>query len=201
MSKDFSNNIRLIEALKEGDINAYNFIVDLYHHKLCIYANALAKDFKMAEDIVQNVFLKLWGKKDKLNPDFSIKNFLYKMVYNEFVDKYRKRYAAKGVEEVYIQNINTIATDETETESFQNLIQLVKKEIEELPPKCREVFKLSKEEGLTNKEISDYLNISPKTVEAQITKAFKILKTKLIDKKDIFLYVLFTKRFKNLKLS
>ncbi|CAN0596932.1 unnamed protein product, partial [Laminaria digitata] len=71
------------------------------------------------------------------------------------------------------------------------IIERIGKEVQNLPPKCREVFILSRKDGLTNVEISDYLNISIKTVEAQITKAFSVLRNKLGDKYDTILFLVF----------
>ncbi|WP_243456827.1 sigma factor-like helix-turn-helix DNA-binding protein [Polaribacter batillariae] len=78
-----------------------------------------------------------------------------------------------------------------EENSLEKLILLVKKEIENLPPKCKKTFVLSKQEGLTNIEIAEYLNISIKSVEAHITKAFSILRKTLGNKTNGVLFLLF----------
>ena len=144
----------------------------------------------LAEDIVQNVFLKLWQKRDKLNTKFSIKGFLYRSIYNEFIDQYRKKTNLTIVEEQYINKLKTIATDEL-SDKTANLIALVKKEIQNLPPKCKQMFLLSKKEGLTNVEIAEYLNVTTKAVERQMTVAFSFIRKKLDDKTDSILFLLF----------
>lgn len=78
----------------------------------------------------------------------------------------------------YVESVTDIS-EHTDDNELERLIAIVNREINNLPPKCQSVFLLSKKEGLTNYEISEYLNISVKTVEAQITKAFSILKRKL----------------------
>jgi len=136
------------------------------------------------------VFLKLWQKRDKLNTKFSIKGFLYRSIYNEFIDQYRKKTNLTIVEEQYINKLKTIATDEL-SDKTANLIALVKKEIQNLPPKCKQMFLLSKKEGLTNVEIAEYLNVTTKAVERQMTVAFSFIRKKLDDKTDSILFLLF----------
>lgn len=189
MAYNYTNNEILIKRLKKGDEKAYAFLLDEYYHRLCVYANSLVKDHDKAEDIVQNVFLKTWEQRERLKSDFSIKSFFYKSVYNEFIDQYRKNQSTLALEKKYIEALDTII-EEKDVESIERLIAIVEREIQNLPPKCKEVFMLSKREGLTNIEISEYQNISIKTVEAQITKAFSILRKKL-DKLDVILFLLF----------
>jgi len=82
--------------------------------------------------------------------------------------------------------------EEEDEKSLERLIKLVKKEIQNLPPKCKQIFLLSKYEGLTNIEIAEYLNISTKSVEGHITKAFSILRKTLGDKVNALLFLLFS---------
>ncbi len=184
-------NIEFLKKLKKGNQESYNCLVDKYHHELCVYAGSLSRDIYLAEDIVQNVFLKLWEKRDKLNTKFSIKGFLYRSVYNEFIDQYRKKGNLAIVEEHYNNKLKTIATEETSNETA-NLIALVKKEIQNLPPKCKQMFLLSKQEGLTNVEIAQYLNITTKAVERQMTKAFSTIRKKAGKKMRTILFLLFS---------
>ncbi|MCX7547200.1 RNA polymerase sigma-70 factor [Xanthomarina sp. F1114] len=186
----FKDNTQLIEALKSGKPKAYTFLVDTYHHKLCVYAYGLTRDHDLAEDIVQNIFIKTWNKREKLKTEFSISSFLYKLTYNEFIDQYRKQKNVFPLEKKYIDEL-TIITEDQDPSSIEQMIALVKKEIQNLPPKCRETFLLSKEEGLTNIEIAEYKSISLKTVEAHITKAFAILREKVGEKIEGILFLLF----------
>lgn len=190
MNNLYSDNIRLISALKKGDSEAYTCLVDIYHHKLCVYACSLTNDMDLAEDIVQNVFIRTWKKRESLKDEFSIKSFLYRSVYNEFIDEYRKKKLVFPLEKKYIDALSAIVEDRDE-HAIERLIKLVKKEIKNLPPKCKEVFLLSKEEGLTNIEIAEYKEISIKSVEAHITKAFTILRRKVGSKATGVLFILF----------
>ncbi len=190
---DYNDNDILIESLKNGDQQAYNYLIGTYHHKLCVYANSLVKNVYSAEDIVQNVFIKVWEQRSRLKSNHAIKSFLYKLVYNEFIDLYRKNQSLFSLEKSYHVALNSVIQDE-DTESFQRVLNVVNKEIQNLPPKCKAVFILSKKEGLTNIEIAEHLDVSIKTVEAQITKAFSILRLSVNEKIKSFLFLLFAKR-------
>lgn len=170
----FKNEADFIKSLKNGDSKAYTYLVDSFHHKLCIYAYSLTNNHDYSEDIVQNVIINVWKKRNQLKADFSIKKYLFRSVYNEFIDQYRKKKSILELEKKYIETLNTIV--EENEKSLDRLITIVNHEIENLPPKCKQTFLLSKQEGLTNIEIAEYLNVSIKSVEAHITKAFSILR-------------------------
>ncbi|MCR4030764.1 MULTISPECIES: RNA polymerase sigma factor [Flavobacterium] len=192
---DYNDNAILIESLQNGDEMAYAYLIDTYHHKLCVYANSLVKNIYSAEDIVQNVFIKVWEQRTRLKSDHSLKSFLYKLTYNEFIDLYRKNQSLFSLEKSYYDALNGIVQEE-DSEAFQRVLNAVNKEIQNLPPKCKEVFILSKKEGLTNIEIAEHLDVSIKTVEAQITKAFSILRSSLEEKVRSVLFLLFSAKKK-----
>lgn len=186
---DFSDNTILIKNLINGDEKAYMFLLGKFHRKLNAYALTLVNDHSMAQDIVQNVFLKTWKNKKKLNPEFSIQSFLYKSVYNEFINNYQKNRAMMLLQQKYVESMQEVMED-TDESSMESMVEIVNREIQNLPPKCQKIFIMSKKEGLTNIEIAEYLKISIKTVETQITKAFGILREKLGEKYRTTLFLL-----------
>ncbi|WP_298472954.1 RNA polymerase sigma-70 factor [uncultured Maribacter sp.] len=187
---DLNENKKLINQLRKGEEKAYMFLLDKYHRRLHAYALTLIDDHSLAQDIVQNVFLKTWQYRKKLNHKFTIQSFLYKSVYNEFVNTFKKDKSIMLLQMKYYEALHQ-EVEKTDEKTLEEITQLVTKEIEKLPPKCKQIFSLSKKEGLTNMEISEYLNISTKTVEAHITKAFSILKEKLDGKIEISLFLMF----------
>ncbi len=190
MKKAFINNNNLLEHLIKGDESAYSFLVDHYYTRLCNYALSLTRDGFASEDIVQNVIVKLWLRRNRLNVDISIKNYLYKSVYNEFVDYYRKQTSITTLERKYIEGVDTVYETQ-ELSNTQNLKTIIEREIEQLPRKCKEIFLLSKRDGLTYNEIAKYKDISVNTVENHMTKAFSILRNKLKNKVQNFLFLFF----------
>ncbi len=190
MNIDFSNNKILIEHLRKGDEDAFTYLMDTYHKKLCIYAKSLCHDIYTAEDIVQNIFLSVWERRKKLKDIYPIQSYLYQSVYNEFINQHRKKATLITLEKEYIKTLNAILEEE-DTSELARLIALVKQEIHELPPKCKEIFIMGKQEGLTYAEIAEHLNISFRTVENQMSKAFVIIREKVGDKMNTILFLLF----------
>jgi RNA polymerase sigma-70 factor (ECF subfamily) len=184
------DNIELIHGLKKGESKAYSFMVDTYHNKLCAYAFELSNDYDLAKDIVQNVFVNIWRIRLKLKDDFAVKSYLYRSVYNEFLNQERNRKLLVRLDKKYIDVLNQVV-EEDNHESMERLMIVVKREIENLPPKCKRTFLLSKQEGLSNIEIAAHLNVSIKSVEAHITKAYAILRKKVGTKIHNVLFLLF----------
>jgi RNA polymerase sigma-70 factor (ECF subfamily) len=166
-----------------------------YYKNLCGYANLFTKDPSKSEDIVQNVFVKLWIYRKKIDSNIPIKRYLHKSVYNEFIDQYRKNKSVISLEEKHLKAINTVI--DNNSFDIEKLMTRVNDEIEKLPEKCKRVFILNKKEGLTHDEIAEYLQISIKTVEGHITRAFKILNQKLGKKIKSILIILFDFKLTN----
>jgi RNA polymerase sigma-70 factor (family 1) len=187
----------LLEKLKKGDSKAYSFLMDSYYKRLCGYANSLTNDIAKSEDIVQNIFVKIWVNRKKISSDIQIKNYLYKSVYNEFIDQYRKNKPLVYLEKKHIKAVNQIVNEKDGL--LDNLILKLDSEIEKLPKKCKNIFLLNKKDGLTHTEIADYMNISVKTVEGHMSRAFKILNDSLGCKIKKILFILFnTKKTKSI---
>lgn len=194
-----SDSSLLAQQLILGNSKAYNFLMDSYYKKLCAYAYTLTKDHDNAEDIVQNVFVEIWMNRGRINPDLSIESYMYRSVYNGFIDQYRKRKPVTYLEKKYLEAIDLVI--ENEKDDVDELIKRVNCEIEKLPSKCKKIFLLNKKEGLTHIEISEYLDISIKTVEGHMTRAFKILGEKLGVKVKHILFLLFDFRNEVNRLS
>lgn len=187
---DYNNLKLLVKDLNNGKEKAYEFLVDTYGDRMYAYALTLVKNPPLAKDIVQNVFLNTWKFRKKLSSEYEIKNFLFRSVHNEFINQYQKDKAQMLLQYKYVEALNQIV-EESDENSIIQMVKIVYNEIEKLPPKCKEVFCLSKKDGLTNNEISHHLGISIKTVEAQITKAFQILRAKLGEQFESIFFLFF----------
>lgn len=185
----FEDSVFLAEQLRSGDPKAYDFLMDSMYNKLCAYAYTLIRDHGNAEDIVQNVFVEVWTNRKNIDPNLSLTNYLYRSVYNGFIDQYRKNKPVIYLEKKYLEAMDLVV--QNEQENLDELIKLVHLEIDRLPSKCKQIFLLNKKEGLTHIEISEYLDISLKTVEGHITRAFKILGEKLGEKTKPIFFLLF----------
>ncbi|MCM4166077.1 ECF RNA polymerase sigma factor SigW [Arenibacter antarcticus] len=194
--KNDKNNF-LTYRLKIGEETAFVSLVDRYSKPLFGYALSLTHNHAQSQDILQNVFLKTWEKRKKLEIHSSLQNFLYKSVYNEFINQYKRKKSSMVLEQKYFNSLEKAVLLQ-EDHDFENdsINKKISMEIQRLPPKCQQVFILSKKEGLTNIEISEYLNVSLKTVEAQITKGFNILRGKVNVKYEMVFTMIFGKQHK-----
>ena len=168
--KDFINK------LQKGDETAFKELVEKYSDALFGYALTLSGNHHTANDIVQEVFISTFEYRKKLNHKYSIKSFLYKSTYNKFIDLYYKNKSRSELHEQYRLILNQLLINPEEN---RLMLEKMRREIENLPKKIKDIFVLSKTNGYTNLEISETLGISVKTVESNITKAYKILKKKL----------------------
>ncbi|AWX43672.1 hypothetical protein HME9304_00663 [Flagellimonas maritima] len=187
---EIDENYYLANRLRSGDYDAFDLLIEKYYNNLYVYALKLINEQCKAEDIVQNVFTNIWISRKNINPELSIKSFLYKSVYNEFIDQYRKNKPVLYLEKIYLESLER--TVENDYKNFDKLLVKLDIEINKLPTKCRKIFLLNKKEGLTHKEIADYLGISTKTIEGHMTKAYKILSYKLGDMYNNILFILFS---------
>ena len=168
-------NKKFYKRLQENDPIAWRELINLYSDRLYAYALSLSSDHDVSSDIIQQVFINLFESKDRLDPKYSLKSFLYRSTYNLFVDNYRKKKSMSILHEQYYHIPDQFITN-TDEEDFSKKINLLNDLIRTLPLKTKEVFILSKSDGLTNAEISEILDISIKTVEGHITRAFKLLR-------------------------
>lgn len=175
MCKPEDNIALLIAALKKGDKHAFGEIYNLYVNSLKAFINSYTKNNDQTNDIVQEAFIKLWNIRKAINQQKSIKSLLFKTAHNILIDKYRKKQRESIMLDgwMYKRLMEMIKGDDAQK---KKKIKLVKNAIEKLPPRCKEIFMLSKFEQLKYQEIAELLDISVKTVEAQMGKAFKLIR-------------------------
>ena len=146
---------------------------------MCSFAERYVKEQVIAEDIVQDLFVRLWVKNDKIEINSSLKSYFFTAVKNRCFDHIKhQKVVSKSIQEIKSQvSENNNKTDQWFTES--ELQSIIDSSLEKLPPRCREIFQLSRFEGLKNQEIADKLGLSKRTVELQISNALKALRTDL----------------------
>ena len=168
-----------VECLKNGDFIAFDALFRKYSLNLYSFALSITRDSFASEEITQIVFLKVWEKRTQINEHLSFKSFIFSIAYNETISWLRKEKSEKRRISEFI-SVSRIQTDETEqTVEFRNIEDIAYQFIGELPAKRKEIFLLSRDHGMSNKEIAERLNISVKTVENQITSALKYLRENL----------------------
>ncbi|MEN6455114.1 MAG: RNA polymerase sigma-70 factor [Prolixibacteraceae bacterium] len=177
-NKDFdSDSYFLLEKLKEGDRKIFTRLFEYYYSSLVIYADHYMHDEKASEDIVQSVFVRMWENRHEIKAA-SIRFHLISSVKNRCIDLIRKG----GTQGKYIRRqMNQSEIQESEFWAESELKEMIETAIAKLPPRCREIFLLSRFEGLKSKEIAQQLNLSPRTVETQIAHALRVLRDDLKD--------------------
>lgn len=191
---DQTDDRDLYLKLRNGDEQAFQVLFKKYYSALCSFARQFLNDNEIAEETVQDMFVKIWEKRASLNIESSVKHYFFRSVRNHCLnqiqhEKIKKQYAVKVLESAH-QEI-----DSGQYYIEVDLVQRIEKCIDSLPPKRQEIFRLSREQGLKYKEIAETLNISIKTVEAQMGLALKYLRDELKDFSQhlMTLFILFKK--------
>ncbi|MBN2214525.1 MAG: RNA polymerase sigma-70 factor [Bacteroidales bacterium] len=173
------------EKIKKSDIKSFESLFCRYHDRLCLYSNDLIRDEDVSEEIVNDVFLKIWDKRDQIQINTGIKPYLFRCVFNACIDYINLNHKITQHFDTEIdQIINELAG--SDEDYIFSLLQ--SKEVEKdvlnaidlLPKQCRIIFCLSRFELLTYNEISERLNISVNTVKTQISRALDSLRKKLV---------------------
>ena len=181
----------LLERMKKGDEEAFRQIFDYYIRKVYQFVYGYLKETTEAEDVTQNVFQKIWEKRAIIDTNKSFGGFLFTIAYRSVIDHIRKeasqkKWAKYGV--VYTDETVSYLTADSLADKHQ-LESLYQKAVNALSQKRKEVFILSRHEGMTNKSIATKLQISEKTVENHMTAALSSLKA-FFDSSEMILIVL-----------
>jgi RNA polymerase sigma-70 factor (ECF subfamily) len=169
----------LINGLKTRNQIVFDFIFHYYYSGLCAFCEKMVNNQAAAEDIVQNLFVTLWLKNQQLEINTSLKSYLFTAVRNRSLDylkqvkRKNKKLASMSAMDTLPENLSTLWFAESE------LREIINKSLEKLPPRCREIFILSRFEGMKNQEIASRLGLSQRTVELQIYHALKKMRIEL----------------------
>ena len=166
--------------IKKGDIRAFDKIYEKYSTRLYLFVNGIIKSQKDAEDIVQEVFLKIWNNREKINEYLSLQSFLFTIAHNTTISIIRKKINENNYVSYVksLQNAKELSSGEVELE-FKQLETHYNTILNKLPDRQKEVYLLSREEELSYKEIAERLGISVNTVENHMVKALKFLRTNM----------------------
>lgn len=170
---------KIIKRFKEGDVEAFDTIYHQFSKKLLHFALGLVKNEDVAKDLVQEVFVNLWEKRGQVDPDLNVDNYIFTITYNSIRKYFRKKSIETKVIDQLLKDSPEIIQGADGPVIYNELFELASKTIEDLPPRRKAVYKLSKLEGKKIKEIAAELNISTRTAENHLAKALKYLKEEL----------------------
>jgi RNA polymerase sigma-70 factor (ECF subfamily) len=178
MKTSFISEADWINALKDGDINAFNELFDKYGKRLYHFSVKYLKSVENAEEIVQEVFMKIWDHREALAGQKSLESYLFTIAKNGILNTIRKSKS----EQTYLNYAkinagkNMLLDEELD---FNELDKAYHEAIEQLSPRRKEIFLLSREQSLSNFEIAERMDISVKTVENQMTSAISEIRKNL----------------------
>lgn len=170
----------LINLLKESDHAAYNEIYKRHFYLTYLHAYKTLGDQEQAKDIVQEVFATLWFKREFIQPIANIAAYLYVAVRNKIFDLIaHQKVEGKYLDslENFLKTCSGVPTDHRIRE--RQLEAYIEKQIQQLPPKMKQIFEMSRKANLSHKEIAQELNTSENNVSKQLNTALRVLKTKL----------------------
>lgn len=171
------NDIQLTERLRSGDAAALTGIYQKYWEPLFMAAFNILKDKAACEDIIQEIFIKLWNKRSEIEISVSLKAYLYASTRYEVYRQIRSGAIRESIFDDLYERLHSPSF--YGSLEHKELLAQISSIVDTLPEKCKEVYKLSREEHLSHKEIASLLNISTKTVENHLTKALRLLRTSL----------------------
>ncbi len=164
----------LVVMMQEGDKAAFGVLFDRYYDALHTFAKHIIKDSFVAEDIIQNVFLKMWMRKEQINSKLSVRNYLLVATRNELFDYMRLRYnLLRSDINDGLLNIPDNEPDAYESMNLRERVGFVDSVMRTMPDKRREIFAMRYDRNMTNAEIAHALNLSIRTVEKHVDLAIK----------------------------
>jgi RNA polymerase sigma-70 factor (ECF subfamily) len=193
MNNSNSFELDLFLSFKEGDETAFTHFYDKYFRRITAFSFQFIYDQDEAENLAQEAFLHLWQNREEVESINGIPSFLYTYAkskclnlirHNKVKDKFKSDILNQKERELDIEILNSVQFDTLELTELERLIQ---ESISDLPPKTRAVFIKKRFENKKNAEIAEEMQVTLKAVEAHMTKALKILKTKLSD----YLFLIF----------
>jgi RNA polymerase sigma-70 factor (ECF subfamily) len=166
----------LLQKIQDGDQDALKEFYQLHFFKLYQFAYSFVHSKEASEEIVNDVFLAVWQKKHTLSTINNIQVYLYVSVKNASLNYLRKNnlFTPVSIDDLNVDHFPLVADPELLL-SQRELQQQIREAIEQLPPRCRLIFKLVKEDGLSYKQVAAILDISAKTVDSQLCLALKKL--------------------------
>ena len=179
----------IVEDVKMGKAYAFDKLYEIYCTKLYYFAFSILKSSEDAEEVVQTTFLKIWERRQSIDSKYAFKSFVFTVAYNVIVDILRERLKEQKYREI-ILNKATANYNMEESIEYGDLLDCVQQIVQELPPRKKEIFQLSREKHLSYSEIAEKLDISIKTVENSINYSLKFIKSRLgSDSLVIMLYI------------
>lgn len=177
---NFSEERSLILRLIEGDEDAFCELYATYKNRLIYFAMRFLKSREYAEDVFQDAFTVVWQSRRFINPDASFSSYLYTIMRNRILNQLRNSANEEKLKESILSQALDYTEDTKREVMLNDLKSLISHALQQLTPRQREIFEMSREAQLSHKEIADKLGISINTVQEHISTSLKLIRTYLI---------------------
>jgi len=173
---------KLVKQLSEGSRDAFTQLYMIYSDQIYGFALKLTKSSVEAEDILQETFMRLWDNRSRISPEMSFKSYLFQISYHLAIDSFRKQIESVDFEsflnsDYYQKSVENSIEQELSIDDYK---RLVAESLSRLTPRQQDIYRLSREEGFSSKEIGEKLGISEKTVNNQLSIILLGLKADLL---------------------
>ncbi len=194
IDKDIHSDKLLIEQVREGNEKAFRKLFDTYRNDLYRFSLSMVVSKDYAEEIIQDVFLKVWVKRITLNQELSIKSYLFTMTRNKSISFLKKAANNRKLrEEIFYKSQKSV--NPTEKYIREAELEIIKQDaLDLLPPRRRLIFEMSRNDGKNYKEIAQELGISQNTVRNQMSMALETLRNFILNNRDVALALLLFSR-------
>jgi len=172
----------LLLSMQEGNLHAFDLLYSRYSLKIYRVLMKMVKEDSLAEELLQDVFVKIWNKKERIDPELPFGAFLFRVTERIVYDYYRKLGREDRLKREYIHTFNLLDCNTEETLRYKETLGVLYTAINQLPSQQRQVFTLCKMEGRSYAEVSEILGISVSTINGHIVKSTKTIKHYLLGK-------------------
>ena len=173
-----SIDLLIFKKIKDGNIQAFETLFRAYYEPLCRYAYSLVEDMNAAEEIVQELFYTLWKDRQNLQIFTSVNGYLYRSVKNKSLQFLEQKRVRENYQKMYVENANFETSTPQEEMEYKELEQQIEETLIRLPERRKKIFHMHRTEGKKYNEIAQELQISVKTVEAEMSKTLRELRDK-----------------------
>jgi RNA polymerase sigma-70 factor (ECF subfamily) len=171
----------VIKKLRNGDVHSFDEVFRKFNKRIYFFSVSYLKSKEEAEGIVQEVFLSLWKNRTRIELQSDFQAYLFTITFNAIKKRFRKLERERKHLAAYSLTVSAKEDSSDPEMEYNQLNELLEKSIDQLPGRQKEIFLLSKREGLTAEEIAERLKISKRTVENHLFRAKTFLKNSLVD--------------------
>lgn len=174
-----TEDITHIKRLKEGDIRSFDFLFGKYYKDLVLFCKVFLKDQSHSEDIVQDIFVRLWENRENLKIDSSLKGYLMTSAKNNCFEELKHQEVVRNHQDYILYRNDVLDYDTEHYLLYTELNERLQEAMQKLPEDMRIIFEMNRFKNLKYREIAEKLNISVRTVENKISKTLELLRKQL----------------------